>query len=188
MAIAQCPRVTQQAITAIQHSPWVSKTLLPPRLKESTSISCPTRTTTSAGSALLLRECQRSIRFTLIAAHIEWSPHSPLSYFNTSVTHILTTVTLALTANPSRRFIWSEIKVLQISFCSSFAPLPAPPPPQWLEMWWPLQSASTQAAFKKLVANGQLEFVGAGTSPAHLHSLFSHLHSLPSHLHTVFLP
>ena len=177
MAIVQCPRITLQAITAFQHSPWVSKTLLPPRLKESTSISCPTRTTTSAGSALRLRECRRSIRFTLIAAHIEWSPHSPLSYFNTSVTHILTTVTLALTANPSRRFIWSEIKVLQFSFCSSFAPLPAPPP-QWLEMWWPLQSASTQAAFKKLVANGQLEFVGAGALPSHLHS----------HLHTVFLP
>ena len=32
-------------------------------------------------------------------------------YFNTSVTHILTTVTEALSANPSRRFIWSEIKV-----------------------------------------------------------------------------
>jgi hypothetical protein len=45
-------------------------------------------------------------------------------------------------------------------------------------MWWPLQSASTQAAFKKLVANGQLEFVGAGALPSHLHS----------HLRSLFLP
>lgn len=31
-------------------------------------------------------------------------------------------------------------------------------------MWWPLQNATTRATFKRIVANGQLEFVGAGWS------------------------
>lgn len=31
-------------------------------------------------------------------------------YYNSSVTHILTTVTETLSSNPSYRFIWSEIK------------------------------------------------------------------------------
>jgi hypothetical protein len=97
-------------------------------------------------------------------------------YFNTSVTHILSTVVEALLANPSRRFIWSEIKVSRSLrtplLCAQISNLPLAAmlrfdalicrPPQWLEMWWPSQSTATQAAFKKLVANGQLEFVGAG--------------------------
>ena len=41
------------------------------------------------------------------------------AYFNNSVTHILSSVTADLGANPTHRFIWSEVK--------------------WVEMWWPLQ-------------------------------------------------
>ena len=41
-------------------------------------------------------------------------------YYNTSVNYILTTVVTALSANPTRRFIWSEIKV-------PLPPLPHPP-------------------------------------------------------------
>jgi hypothetical protein len=66
------------------------------------------------------------------------------AYFDSSVTHILSTVTADLTANRHHRFIWSEVK--------------------WLEMWWPLQSADTQQKFKQVVSNGQFEFVGAGWS------------------------
>jgi hypothetical protein len=65
-------------------------------------------------------------------------------YFNSSVTHILSSVTEALDSHPNYRFIWSETK--------------------WLELWWPLQNATTQAKFRKIVRNGQLEFVGAGWS------------------------
>ena len=62
-------------------------------------------------------------------------------YFNNSVRHILDSVTAGLGANPRHKFIWSEIK--------------------WLEMWWPLQNKTTRATFKRIVANGQFEFVGA---------------------------
>lgn len=65
-------------------------------------------------------------------------------YYNASVNFILTSVTEALAAHPDRRFIWSEVK--------------------WFEMWWPQQTAATQELFKRLVATGQLEFVGAGWS------------------------
>ena len=63
-------------------------------------------------------------------------------YFNNSVSHILDSVTADLGANAHHKFIWSEIK--------------------WVEMWWPLQNSSTRETFKRIVANGQLEFVGAG--------------------------
>jgi len=65
-------------------------------------------------------------------------------YFNGSVTHILSSVTQALAADPRRRFIWSETK--------------------WFELWWPQQNASTQAQFRANVRSGQFEFVGAGWS------------------------
>lgn len=32
----------------------------------------------------------------------------------------------------------------------------------WVKRWWPQQNESTRAAFKRIVGNGQLEFVGAG--------------------------
>ena len=70
--------------------------------------------------------------------------YTPAGYFNRSVSHILDSVTADLSANPSHRFIWSEIK--------------------WIEMWWPHQNETTKRQFKRLVANGQLEFVGAGWS------------------------
>ena len=65
-------------------------------------------------------------------------------YFENSVRHILDSVTADLAENPSHRFIWSEIK--------------------WIEMWWSSQNETTRANFKKIVQNGQLEFVGAGWS------------------------
>jgi hypothetical protein len=65
-------------------------------------------------------------------------------YFNNSVRSILDTVTSDLGNHPTHRFIWSEIK--------------------WIEMWWPLQNKTTQSTFKRIVANGQFEFVGAGWS------------------------
>ena len=61
-----------------------------------------------------------------------------------SVSNILTTVTQALDADESLRFIWSETK--------------------WIEMWWPKQTPAMQAAFKRIVKRGQLEFVGGGWS------------------------
>ena len=61
-----------------------------------------------------------------------------------SVHAILNTVTPALDADPSLRFIWSETK--------------------WFELWWPQQNASTQAQFRANVRSGQFEFVGAGWS------------------------
>eukprot|EP00041_Stephanoeca_diplocostata_P029027 m.846990 g.846990 ORF g.846990 m.846990 type:complete len:521 (-) comp23479_c0_seq1:3314-4876(-) len=65
-------------------------------------------------------------------------------YFNDQVSDILTTVTNALDANASRRFIWSEIK--------------------WLQMWWPNQTDAMRAKMRRIVRSGQLEFVGAGWS------------------------
>ena len=61
-----------------------------------------------------------------------------------SVSNILTEVTKALSADETLRFIWSETK--------------------WIEMWWPQQTPAMQAAFKRIVKRGQLEFVGAGWS------------------------
>jgi hypothetical protein len=61
-----------------------------------------------------------------------------------SVHAILSTVTPALDADPSLRFIWSETK--------------------WIEMWLPQQTPTMQAAFRRIVKAGQFEFVGAGWS------------------------
>jgi hypothetical protein len=65
-------------------------------------------------------------------------------YFGGSVTHILSSVTEELSANPAYRFIWSETK--------------------WFELWWPLQNTTTQGKFREIVRSGQFEFVGAGWS------------------------
>ena len=65
-------------------------------------------------------------------------------YYNASVNHILSSVTEQLAANPSYRFIWSEIK--------------------WIELWWPQQTPEVQSSFRRIVRNGQLEFVGGGWS------------------------
>ena len=65
-------------------------------------------------------------------------------YFNSSVSSILTTVTEKLATNSKYRFVWSEVK--------------------WFEMWWPVQNPATQTIFRRLVRDGQLEFVGGGWS------------------------
>lgn len=65
-------------------------------------------------------------------------------YYNNSVQYILSSVMQALANNPSRRFIWSEIK--------------------WWEMWWPRQTPAMHDMVRRLVQAGQLEFVGAGWS------------------------
>ena len=70
--------------------------------------------------------------------------YTVFGYFNNSVRHILDSVTADLGSHSEHRFIWSEIK--------------------WIEMWWPLQNETTKSTFKRIVANGQLEFVGAGWS------------------------
>eukprot|EP01051_Picozoa_sp_SAG22_P006678 SAG22_NODE_444_length_10453_cov_8.586343_9_plen_261_part_00 len=61
-----------------------------------------------------------------------------------SVSNILSSVTRALDADASLRFIWSETK--------------------WIQMWWPAQSPAVQAAFRRIIKRGQFEFVGAGWS------------------------
>ena len=65
-------------------------------------------------------------------------------YYNGSVRHILSTVTARLDADPAARFVWSETK--------------------WLALWWPQQTPVTQAAFRRCVTRGQIEFVGGGWS------------------------
>ena len=55
-------------------------------------------------------------------------------YYNASVHHILNSVVADLAANPGHRFIWSEIK--------------------WIEMWWPSQSNKTRDTFRSLVRSG----------------------------------
>lgn len=55
---------------------------------------------------------------------------------------ILTTVTEALAADASRRFIWAETV--------------------WFKRWWLEQSSATQDVVRRLVASGQLEFAGGG--------------------------
>lgn len=64
------------------------------------------------------------------------------SYYNDSVSLILSTVTAHLDANPAARFVWSETL--------------------WLSMWWPQQPPAVQTAFRRIVERGQFEFVGAG--------------------------
>ena len=61
-----------------------------------------------------------------------------------NVSRILDTVTVNLNENPERRFAWSEVA--------------------FLEYWWNRQNSTTKTIFKKLIANGQLEFVDGGWS------------------------
>jgi hypothetical protein len=65
-------------------------------------------------------------------------------YYNDSVKLILSSVTARLDTDPSARFVWSETK--------------------WLSLWWPQQTAATQAAFRRIVRRRQFEFVGGGWS------------------------
>ena len=51
--------------------------------------------------------------------------YTVFGYFNNSVRHILDSVTADLGSHPEHRFIWSEIK--------------------WIEMWWPLQNETTKS-------------------------------------------
>jgi len=61
-----------------------------------------------------------------------------------NVSRILDTVTTSLMENKDRRFSWSEVA--------------------FLEYWWKRQTPVTQAAFKELIKNGQIEFVDGGWS------------------------
>ena len=72
---------------------------------------------------------------------------SAQQYFDYGVTgdpvrQILDTVVETLASNPALRFVWSETI--------------------WLQKWWPLQTAETQATLVRLVASGQIEIVGGG--------------------------
>jgi alpha-mannosidase II len=63
-------------------------------------------------------------------------------YFSKQVQSIIDTVIAALEANPSRRFIWSEVS--------------------YFTMWWRSASDSSRARFKSLVDSGALEMVMGG--------------------------
>ena len=67
-------------------------------------------------------------------------------YYESNVRSILTTVTEELQKNPARRFTYVEIA--------------------FFAKWWDEQNNSTKAAFRRLVAEGQLDFtVRLGRSP-----------------------
>jgi hypothetical protein len=63
-------------------------------------------------------------------------------YFSTQVRSIIDTVIAALEANPSRRFIWSEVS--------------------YFTMWWRSTVDSSRARIKALVESGALEMVMGG--------------------------
>jgi hypothetical protein len=63
-------------------------------------------------------------------------------YFSSQVQSIIDTVISALEANPSRRFIWSEVS--------------------YFTMWWRSASNASRARFKSLVDSGALEMVMGG--------------------------
>jgi hypothetical protein len=63
-------------------------------------------------------------------------------YFSTQVGSIIDTVVAALLADPSRRFIWSEVS--------------------YFTMWWRSADDSSRARFKSLVDSGALEMVMGG--------------------------
>ena len=65
-------------------------------------------------------------------------------YYDSYVHSILNTVVSSLYADKKLRFIWSEIK--------------------WLEMWWNNATEVQKKQLKFIVSTGQLEFVGAGWS------------------------
>lgn len=61
------------------------------------------------------------------------------------VSYILDTVLVRLLDNPDRKFIYVETG--------------------FFERWWIQQSASKQADMKKVVANGQMEFINGARAP-----------------------
>eukprot|EP01117_Protostelium_nocturnum_P002404 TRINITY_DN1308_c0_g1_i1.p1 TRINITY_DN1308_c0_g1~~TRINITY_DN1308_c0_g1_i1.p1 ORF type:complete len:1186 (+),score=397.13 TRINITY_DN1308_c0_g1_i1:18-3575(+) len=63
-------------------------------------------------------------------------------YYDRDVKHILNGVFDILKSDPTKRFNWAEIS--------------------FFDMWWVEQSDETKEQFKKLVKNGQLEFIGGG--------------------------
>lgn len=63
-------------------------------------------------------------------------------YYSGHVNRILTGVTNALIADPKKTFIWAEVS--------------------FFKLWWESQSIETKEAVRRVVANGQLEFVGGG--------------------------
>ena len=63
-------------------------------------------------------------------------------YYRRDVSRILTGVMNALSRDPSKRFVWSELSFFM--------------------RWWQTLNPADKDKFKKLVANGQLEFVGGG--------------------------
>ena len=66
----------------------------------------------------------------------------PEQYFNMRVRDIITSVVKALEANPKRKFSQTEI--------------------YYFEMWWREQSIEIKERVKKLVKDGQLEFINGG--------------------------
>ena len=73
----------------------------------------------------------------------EW-PKVPPNHVGSggSVRAALDTIVATLTAHPEYRFVWSETI--------------------WFDKWWQLQNGTTQASFRRIVDNGQFEFVGGG--------------------------
>lgn len=67
-------------------------------------------------------------------------------YFLTEVRPILHSVTAALQANPSRRFIWSEVAYLK----------------RWYEGPTTAEDVTAQHAFRSLVDRGQIELIDGG--------------------------
>ena len=63
-------------------------------------------------------------------------------YYSSQVDRILSSVVRALAADAQRRFVWAEM---------SF----------WMR-WYEVQGAETRALIQRLVASGQLEFIGGG--------------------------
>lgn len=66
------------------------------------------------------------------------------TFYNGCVDLIITTMIMGLEDNPNRTFTQTEIK--------------------FFKMWWDLQTPSKKQSVKKLVRNGQLEFVNGGWS------------------------
>ena len=65
-------------------------------------------------------------------------------YYQRDVSQIISNVFSVLSRDPKKKFVWSESSYFQ--------------------RWYESQSTSTKEAFKLLVYNGQLEFVGGGWS------------------------
>jgi len=64
------------------------------------------------------------------------------SYYNSQVSRILSSVTQQLLADPSRRFVWAETSFFM--------------------RWYESQGTSMQADVRRMISEGQLEFVGGG--------------------------